>query len=205
MRKILGAALAAMLTAGAANATITVTMSGTRSGGNLTGTNATFTLTMIYDELATAVSTTSASSYDMTRYAAFQSMTFSSGSYTQSIQADNSSVNNFDIYNGKTTPDRVFTSLQDATTNGSIRVQFQGLSSLLGSTDMIDVADYAWQTRGVTVSPGTGSNTYMGNITSISSTTSSVPEPGTWGMMLIGFGAVGYAMRRRRMVAVSFG
>jgi hypothetical protein len=30
------------------------------------------------------------------------------------------------------------------------------------------------------------------------SITSAVPEPGTWGMMLIGFGAVGYGMRRRR-------
>ena len=26
----------------------------------------------------------------------------------------------------------------------------------------------------------------------------SVPEPGTWAMMLLGFGAVGYSMRRRR-------
>jgi hypothetical protein len=28
-----------------------------------------------------------------------------------------------------------------------------------------------------------------------------VPEPGTWGMMLMGFGAAGYAMRRRRRSA----
>jgi hypothetical protein len=28
--------------------------------------------------------------------------------------------------------------------------------------------------------------------------TPGVPEPGTWGMMIFGFGAVGYAMRRRR-------
>ena len=27
-----------------------------------------------------------------------------------------------------------------------------------------------------------------------------VPEPGTWGMMLMGFGAAGYAMRRRRNI-----
>ena len=32
-----------------------------------------------------------------------------------------------------------------------------------------------------------------------------VPEPATWAMMLVGFGGVGYAMRSRRKVAVSFG
>ena len=31
-----------------------------------------------------------------------------------------------------------------------------------------------------------------------------VPEPATWAMMLIGFGAIGMAMRRRRTVRVSF-
>lgn len=31
---------------------------------------------------------------------------------------------------------------------------------------------------------------------------SAVPEPGTWAMMLIGFGAVGYSMRRARRVKV---
>jgi hypothetical protein len=28
--------------------------------------------------------------------------------------------------------------------------------------------------------------------------TAAVPEPGTWATMLLGFGAVGFAMRRRR-------
>lgn len=31
-----------------------------------------------------------------------------------------------------------------------------------------------------------------------------IPEPATWAMMIAGFGAVGYAMRRRRKVTVSF-
>ena len=31
---------------------------------------------------------------------------------------------------------------------------------------------------------------------------SAVPEPSTWGMMLLGFGAVGFAMRRRRRPAL---
>lgn len=38
-------------------------------------------------------------------------------------------------------------------------------------------------------------------------TTPPVPEPATWAMMMIGFGAIGYSMRsrRRRSMAVSFG
>lgn len=31
---------------------------------------------------------------------------------------------------------------------------------------------------------------------------SAVPEPATWGMMLLGFGGIGYAMRRRRRTAL---
>ena len=30
-----------------------------------------------------------------------------------------------------------------------------------------------------------------------------VPEPVTWGMMLLGFGVVGFAMRRRRQPALA--
>ena len=33
---------------------------------------------------------------------------------------------------------------------------------------------------------------------------SAVPEPATWAMMLIGFGAVGYSLRRRERKAVAF-
>lgn len=36
------------------------------------------------------------------------------------------------------------------------------------------------------------------SIASVPGTNSAVPEPGTWAMMLLGFGAIGYSMRRRR-------
>ena len=31
-----------------------------------------------------------------------------------------------------------------------------------------------------------------------------VPEPATWAMMLVGFGAVGFAMRRRKQTELTF-
>ena len=41
--------------------------------------------------------------------------------------------------------------------------------------------------------------TAQGNqITSFSASTTAVPEPGTWAMMILGFGALGYSLRRRR-------
>lgn len=45
------------------------------------------------------------------------------------------------------------------------------------------------------ISKGNGS--YGGNLTFIP-TTSAVPEPATWAMMLFGFGAIGFGMRRRK-------
>ena len=36
----------------------------------------------------------------------------------------------------------------------------------------------------------------------VSTLTAAVPEPGTWAMMLLGFGAIGFSMRRKRPVAL---
>jgi hypothetical protein len=44
---------------------------------------------------------------------------------------------------------------------------------------------------------GNGSGSFGGNVSF-----SAVPEPATWGMMLLGFGAIGFAMRRRRSSAL---
>jgi serralysin len=40
---------------------------------------------------------------------------------------------------------------------------------------------------------------YALNISLAPSSTAAVPEPATWAMMLLGFGAVGYSMRRRKV------
>lgn len=49
--------------------------------------------------------------------------------------------------------------------------------------------------------PGTGTGNFTirnGLVTNFSATIAAVPEPATWGLMILGFGAVGGALRRRR-------
>jgi hypothetical protein len=41
------------------------------------------------------------------------------------------------------------------------------------------------------------------NVTSMSFSAQAVPEPGTWALMLLGFGGIGLAMRRRRRPALA--
>jgi hypothetical protein len=53
------------------------------------------------------------------------------------------------------------------------------------------------------ITVGVNGTPFMGN-GSLSATPTAVPEPETWAMMLAGFGAIGYAMRRRQHVRVSF-
>lgn len=55
------------------------------------------------------------------------------------------------------------------------------------------------QIVGTYLSSGPQNGTVLGNITF----PAAVPEPATWGMMIVGFGAVGASMRRRK-VAVRF-
>jgi hypothetical protein len=45
--------------------------------------------------------------------------------------------------------------------------------------------------------PGTQNGSFGGTLAFAAA--SAVPEPSTWAMMLIGFGAVGYSMRRRKV------
>lgn len=79
------------------------------------------------------------------------------------------------------------------TINSTGVVEFQ---SLVGLATMAGV-----QTLVVNGTSGSNGN-YAGTISF--SPTAAVPEPATWAMMVLGFGAVGFAMRRRPETRVRF-
>jgi hypothetical protein len=64
-----------------------------------------------------------------------------------------------------------------------------------GAHDLFDFGTYQYYDF---YSLGTSGNAAPGNVILSSLTLTPVPEPGTWAMMLLGFGAVGVAMRRNR-------
>lgn len=55
----------------------------------------------------------------------------------------------------------------------------------------------------VFVAPNNGSINFWENEVTISQLTSAVPEPATWTMMILGFGAVSAAVRRRRQAPLA--
>lgn len=81
-------------------------------------------------------------------------------------------------------------------------VTFNGLDFAVSSTGQVDFRflNDAPVTSGeqiLTVNGiSRGNGSYAGTI-AFAEATSAVPEPATWAFMLVGFGAVGYSMRRR--------
>ncbi len=92
------------------------------------------------------------------------------------------------------------------TLNGSNGIAFNGVNFYTSDEQAHRVSK--WDINGVFVSfAALNVNSRYENWTFASQdiVVNPVPEPATWGMMLVGFGIVGGAMRRRQRTSVSFG
>ena len=85
-------------------------------------------------------------------------------------------------------------------TGGTLSRMFNGAPNPL-SQYAVRGGGVAWSQLG----SGAGLGVRITNNVASPPVSGAVPEPGTWAMMLIGFGAIGGALRARRRVAVSYG
>lgn len=93
-------------------------------------------------------------------------------------------------------PDLLFLELFDS---GSTSLGFTSLTTLASDTTMhtftLSGSNIAFAVFGSRAPSVSGSSVFADNFTFING---AVPEPTTWAMMLIGFGAIGVSMRHRR-------
>ena len=176
MRK-LGLALtgaAALAMASAASATITVNSTSFTTYSGPTSTDGGITTTIGYEDTGLAKPT----------FTEWLSLTNTlAGIYSITLDTSSRSVNFTSAYLTDGTNNYALTC--QAGCSGTTSVEFWGLDDTL-----IAAGNYTLNVLGN--NNGTGS---LGGTITISQ---AVPEPATWAMMLLGFGAIGWQLRRRR-------
>jgi len=95
--------------------------------------------------------------------------------------------------------------LSGGTGPASISFSLDNISSIVRTPGFLDVtATGTLSATGFDSTPGLFRfSTQGGNQVTFSATTTAVPEPATWALMLLGFGGIGMAMRRRRRPALA--
>ncbi len=78
-----------------------------------------------------------------------------------------------------------------------------GLTDIFRETNAIHIALTNYALAGSLVTGDIVIGHSQAQITGYAPSVGAVPEPATWGLMIVGFGLVGAAMRRRRQVAVA--
>ena len=104
------------------------------------------------------------------------------------------------------TENEYFNILVNGTQVGTFTVD-PGMTSVSGSGSLASILGPDFQVAFIvaqTVDPGDGSIKFSdGGTFTLSGAAGAVPEPATWALMLLGFGGIGVAMRRRRQLAIS--
>ena len=94
----------------------------------------------------------------------------------------------------------------NALANGTATLIFQGADGLSTMQQIFAAGQNFFAATGSFTSVSISTNVQLGDVRQVRITAGpargAVPEPATWAMMLVGFGAVGYGVRRRRQSGV---
>ena len=112
--------------------------------------------------------------------------------FTSTILFSNDTAGNYWISLNTSTPDLLFTALSITPITGSGSIIYGGppTASITQLPGSLGIGSYNLTFSGNSPNGGTES----GNVTF----RLAVPEPSTWALMLLGFGGIGFALRRRR-------
>ena len=92
----------------------------------------------------------------------------------------------------------------NALANGTANLIFEGADGISTMQQIFSAGSNFFAATGSFTSVSISSDVQLGDVRQVRITagplTGAVPEPGTWAMMLLGFGAVGYSMRRKAKV-----
>jgi hypothetical protein len=128
---------------------------------------------------------------------AWDDSSVTSPTFTATIDFSNTLAGNYWLSLTTSTPDLLFTALTVTPITGSGSITYAGgpTSSITLLPGSLGVGSYHLTFSGNSPSGGAES----GNLTF----RLAVPEPATWALMLLGFGGIGMAMRRRRRPALA--
>jgi hypothetical protein len=137
---------------------------------------------------------------DADGYLGLGGLTDNLGTFTLSTLPTNYSSEKFTLFVNFTSPAGSGSTSVPATLIGNVKVNSAGGLTVNFNNDPIAFnpaggAPFTLSVNDVAVTAGAGAQAVNGQILT---STPAVPEPATWGMMLIGFGAIGAAMRRKQ-------
>jgi hypothetical protein len=184
MRKLVIALVgtAALATASLANATVTVSGS--------TNLNAPNPATNLPPAVVTTGNTTTIT---------FGTNPTTAGNFTGSFTFTNTLSDLYSIVLGTSTPGATFTAASLTGINGTSGTfnlaPLPGAQPSLAPT-VIAAGNYMFSFTGT--GPRDANGNALTSVVSGNVSISPVPEPGTWALMILGFGAIGFTLRRRR-------
>ena len=130
---------------------------------------------------------------------AWEDSNVDSPTFSSTILFTNTAAGNYWVSVETSTPDILYTALSITPITGSGSLVYSGgptpAITLLGP-QFLGAGQYNLTFGGNSPNGGAASG-------SVTFRLSAVPEPATWAMMLLGFGAIGFAMRRRRRPALA--
>ena len=188
--------------AGAQAAVVVISFSGIVTSGSMPGIGETYTGAISFDDATPVLNQNNdPGHYQQFGYVMPISFQLSSGSFSLAMTAGDDQIHYVTNATDPDYNDHYQFRFRTADWEHLAIIDFIGPSTAMNSTALPSAIDFASFPASTLQYTGPGNRSVNGPMNAIAA----VPEPATWGTMILGFGMAGAAMRRGRRVRVRFG